>query len=225
MNGELFEQLFHLRSVDDIAAAIVRVGDVNFCQHRRIGDGPGVGRVLREQRRGCRSAAGARLVVKALALLVEPDVAGHHAENQTAALLRVAVIRGGVNVEPDAVHMREVAAEFADHLVAFALGAEAGAFHDAKVFELGAMLQDHFEIGIETAGGDDDGFTEDVDGFVTFGSGETGRRGHLCVISLPAVVDVMIVMLGIDAAVLISAVMRPKPLLSGRCQRSTRLPS
>ncbi len=56
-------------------------------------------------------------------------------------------------------------------------------------------------------------------------SGDAGRRGHLCVSSLPALVDVMIVMLGIDSAVLINAVMKPKPLLSGRCQRSTRLPS
>ena len=174
MNGELLSSSSHLRSVDDIAAAIVGVGDVDLCQHRRVGDGPGVGRRLREQRRSRRGAAGARLVVKAPALLVEPDVAGHHAENQAAALLRVAIIRRGVDVEPDAVHMREVAAELVDHLVAFALGAEAGAFHDAEFFELGAMFQDHFEIGIETAGGNDHGFAVDVDGFTTFRSGETG---------------------------------------------------
>ena len=46
-----------------------------------------------------------------------------------------------------------------------------------------------------------------------------------CVSSLPALVEVRMVTLGSDSAVLISAVIKPSPLLSGRCQRSTRLPS
>ena len=121
------------------------------------------GGVLRQQRRRRRGAAGERLVVKASALLVEPDVAGHHAKNQAAPLLRVAIVRRGIDVEPDAVHVGEVAAELLDHLVAFALGAEAGAFHDFEFFELRPVLQNHVEIGIESAGGDDDGLAVDVD--------------------------------------------------------------
>ena len=84
--------------------------------------------------------------MESFALLVEPDVAGHHAEHQTAPLLRIAIIRRGIDVEPDVLHVGEVAAQLLDHLVAFALGAEAGAFHHFEFFELGAMFQDHVEI-------------------------------------------------------------------------------
>ena len=103
--------------------------------------------------------------MKTPALLIKPDIARHHAENQAASLLRIAIIRRGVDVEPDVVHVGEVAAELFDHLVAFALGAESRAFHHFKFFKLGTMFQDHVEIRVEAAGGDDHGFTVDFERF------------------------------------------------------------
>ncbi len=54
----MVQQLLHLGAIDDIAMPIVGVGNVDFRQHRRIGDGPGVRRVLCEERGRRRSAAG-----------------------------------------------------------------------------------------------------------------------------------------------------------------------
>ena len=119
-------------------------------------------RILRQQRRRRRGAAGQRFVMKSLPLLVEPEIAGHHAKNQAASLPRVAIIGRGVNVEPDMLHMGEVAAQLLDHLVAFTLGAETRALHDFEFLELGPVLQNHVEIGVESAGGDDDGFAADL---------------------------------------------------------------
>ena len=50
---------------------------------------------------GLADAAQPQLVMKPAALLVDPKIAGHHAENQTAALRRIAVVGSGVNVKPD----------------------------------------------------------------------------------------------------------------------------
>ena len=163
--------------------------------------------------------------MKSFALLVEPDVAGDHAKHQAAPLLRVAIIGRCVNVEPDVLHVGEVAAQLLDHLVAFAFGAEAGAFHDFEFLELRPVLQDHIEIGIEAAGGDDDGFAADFKSVAIVLVAVTPQTRPFCVSSLPAVAKVMMVILGSDSAVLINAVIKPSPLLSGRCQRSTRLPS
>src|SRR5207249_8161350 len=90
-----------------------------------------------------------RFIVKAFALLIEPDVAGRETEDQTAAPLGVAIIRRGINVKPDVIHMREVATQLANHFVTRAGCAEARAFHDLEGFELGPILQDHIEIRIK----------------------------------------------------------------------------
>ena len=67
--------------------------------------------------------------MKTLSLLIEPDIAGGQAKDQSASALRVAVIRRGINIEPDIVHVGKITAQLADHLVPGAFRAEPGAFH------------------------------------------------------------------------------------------------
>src|SRR5262245_58814186 len=99
--------------------------------------------------------------MKTFALLVEPYITGHHAKDQTATLLRVPIIRRGIDVEPNALHVGQIAAQLLDHFMTLALGAEARTFHDLKFSKLGPLLQDHVKIGIEAASGDDDRFAAD----------------------------------------------------------------
>src|SRR6185503_17174011 len=115
----------HLHPVDHVAAAVIRIRDVDFREHRRISESPGMGRILREQRWRRRSAAGSGLVMKAVALLVKPDIAGYLAKDQAASLLRIAIVGRGINIEPNAIHVGEIAAELTDHLMAFAFCVEA----------------------------------------------------------------------------------------------------
>ena len=63
--------------------------------------------------------------------------------------------------------------------MAFAPGAEAGTFHDPKFLEFRAVLQNHLEIGIESAGGDHDGFGMDIDGLVVLFRGHTAYTAIL----------------------------------------------
>src|SRR6266513_4460134 len=109
--------------------------------------------------------------MKTPTLLVKPDIARDLAEYQTSTLLGIAVIRRGVNVEPNAIHVREITTQLINHLVAFAFGAEARTFHDFEFFKLGSMLQHHIKIRVETAGGDDDGFAVNFKRGIFFGRG------------------------------------------------------
>ena len=114
-------------------------------------------RILRQQR-GCRrGGAGERLVMEAPPLLVDPDVAGSAAEDETAPPARVAVVGRGVDIEPDISEMGEIASRLADQRVAGAGRVGAGALHDPVLGEIGSDLQDHVEVGVETARRDEDG--------------------------------------------------------------------
>src|SRR5262249_11853217 len=83
-----------------------------------------------------------------------------------ASALWIAVIRCGINIEPDVFHVGKITAQIADHLVAGAFGPEPGTFHHLRCFKLGPMLQNHVEVRVESAGGDDYGFAVNLDGFV-----------------------------------------------------------
>src|SRR5258705_13474000 len=118
--------------------------------------------------------------MKAPALLIKPNVAWHHTENQAASLLRITIIRRGIDVKPDLVHVGEIAAELFDHLVTFALGAESRALHHFKFFELRTMFQNHVEVRVETPGSDDHGFTVDFKRFAVPGCSDAADTAILC---------------------------------------------
>src|SRR5918998_6951810 len=99
-----------------------------------------MGRILRQKRGSSRCAAGNRFVVETLSLLVDPNVAWSHAEHESSSLLRIAVIRGGIDVKPNVVHVREVAAQFPDHFMSGAFGAKARAFHNPEFLKFRANL-------------------------------------------------------------------------------------
>src|SRR5438093_9353561 len=99
-----------------------------------------MGWILRQQRRRGRGAAGARLVVKAASLLIDPDVARREPEDQAAPALGIAIIRSCVDVEPDVLHVSEVAAQLANELVARAGRAPSGPLHHLEGFKLRPTL-------------------------------------------------------------------------------------
>ena len=99
-----------------------------------------------------RVAAGARLIVEAAALLVDPDVAGHEAEGEAPALRGIAVIGRRVHIEPDVIHVREIAADLPHHLVAGSGGIAPGAFQDHVVAERRIELNHHVAVRVEAAG-------------------------------------------------------------------------
>ena len=81
----IVEQFLHFVFADFVAVAIIRVGHFHLRRHRRVEDRPGMGWSLPKQR-GCRgSAAGKGFVMKTFSLLIEPDVTGGQAKNQSAS--------------------------------------------------------------------------------------------------------------------------------------------
>ena len=98
-----------------------------------------------------------RLVVEAAALLIDPDVAGHQTEHEAAALRRVAVVGRGVDVEPDVVHVGEIAARLANELVSATGRAASRSFQHLVVLESGIELEHHVDVRVEAAGRHDDG--------------------------------------------------------------------
>jgi hypothetical protein len=72
------------------------------------------------------------------------------AEDQTALGSGIAVIRGGISVEPDVIHMREIAADLAHEFMPCACCSNAGPFHDLTAPKIRPYLTDHIEIGVKT---------------------------------------------------------------------------
>src|SRR4029434_577716 len=104
--------------------------------------------------------------MKTLPLLIEPDIAWCQAKHQTASALRIAVIRRGINIEPDILHVREITAQLADHLVAGAFGAEPGAFHHFRRLKLSAVRDAHVAFRIESSRSGHDALAVNLDAFV-----------------------------------------------------------
>ncbi len=117
--------------------------------------------------------------MKTPALLIEPDVAGHHAKDQAASLLRIAIIRRGIDIKPDMFHVSEIAAQLFNHLVALAFGAETRSLHDFEFFKLRAMFQNHVEIGVESAGSDNDASAVNLQRVTVAGGGDAAYPAAL----------------------------------------------
>src|SRR5262249_23986902 len=85
-------------------------------------------------------------------LVFDPDVAGSQTKQEAAALRGVAVVWRGVDVEPDVVHVREIAAHLANEFVPGSRRAAPGSFQDPVVSESGIKLEHHLEVRVEATG-------------------------------------------------------------------------
>ena len=101
--------------------------------------------------------------METLALLVDVDVARREAEHKAAALVGIAIVRRRVDVEPDMVHVREVAADLFDHAVAVAVRAETRALQHAVRLQLRLRFKNHLDIRVEAAGRHHDGLRHHLD--------------------------------------------------------------
>ena len=155
--GRVLEQLGDPAARDLAAFPVMGIGDLHRPGHGGVEDRPGMARVLRQQGGRRRVGARPRLVVEALPLPVDPDVAGGAAKDEAAPPAPIAVVRGRVDVEPDVPEMGEVAACLADQRMARPGGVGTGTLHDPVFGEIGSDLQDHVEVGVETARRHQDG--------------------------------------------------------------------
>src|SRR5262245_30392486 len=162
--------------------------------------------------------------MKAAALLIKPNIARHHAENQAASLLRITIVRRGIDVKPDVVHVGKVAAELLTIWWPSPLAPNPEPSITLNFLNSGrcSKTMSRFELKPPVATTTALPWISKDSPFLV---AVTPQTRPSCVSSLPALVEVRIVTLGSACAVLISAVIKPRPLLSGRCQRSTRLPS
>ena len=137
--------------------AVAGVGDVVAGRNPRVDDRPAGSRLLLQQRHGAGRAAPQVFVVEALALAVDPQVALQAAADQPAQAVRVLVVRRGVGVHPDRVHVHELGPNALQDLVALAQRAIAAAQQDpAARGEVRGVLSDHLRVVVEAAGSDQD---------------------------------------------------------------------
>src|SRR5262249_6085718 len=117
------------------------------------------------------------LVVKPAALLIDPDVAGHQAEHEAAALPGVAVIRRRGDVEPDMVHVRKIAAHLANEFVPASRRAAPRPFQNLVIREIRIELEHHLQVRVEATGRHYDGLAADGHRLTGLGAA-TVEAGH-----------------------------------------------